>query len=57
MKRESELLSNIDLSWDIASIVWKDQAGGMHADVRSADESESLDIAELPSLPNENVLR
>lgn len=56
MKRESELLSNIDLSWDTASIVWKDQAGGMHADVRSAVESESLDITELPSLPNENVL-
>jgi hypothetical protein len=56
MKRVSESLPSIDLSWDGASIVWKDQAGVMHADATSVDESESLDISALPSLPIENIL-
>lgn len=71
MKRESESLSSMDVSWDGASIVCKDQAGVMHADVMSVDgvaidatvidatvidESEALHLSALPSLPAENVL-
>jgi len=41
MKRVSESLPGIDLSWDGASIVWKDQAGVMHADATSVDEQNS----------------
>lgn len=47
----SQALPSIDLSWHRTSMMWKDHAGGMHA-----DEHESSNFSTLPDLPIEDVL-